>query len=369
MKLHILGALLRKELRLMKRNPIIPKVIAIMPVMVMLIVPLIATLDVKNVDVAVVDNDRTELSRRIWQDMDASEVLSVKAIDDSYDAAADRMRHGKAYVIIDIPQHFTRDLESGKSPLIDVEANGVDAIKGVLGAQYVVSSITESLTAYRSETGAFATPERPAVTYKYNPTLNFRNYMIPALMVMLLIIICGFLPAMSIVQEKESGTIEAMNVTPVPKLAFVLSKLIPYWLAGMLVITVGMLIGWFVYGLAPAGHIGLIYLAAVLFSLVMSGLGVTISNRSNTLIQSIFMMFAVIVIFQLMGGLFTPISSMPQWAQYITLGVPPRYFNEIMRAVYLKGTPLSELLPQFTALAAFAVGLLVTAALTYRKQQ
>lgn len=368
MKLHILGALLRKELRLMKRNPIIPKVIAIMPVMVMLIVPLIATLDVKNVDVAVVDNDRTELSRRIWQDMDASEVLSVKAIDDSYDAAADRMRHGKAYVIIDIPQHFTRDLESGKSPLIDVEANGVDAIKGVLGAQYVVSSITESLTAYRSETGAFATPERPAVTYKYNPTLNFRNYMIPALIVVLIIIICGFLPTLNIVGEKESGTIEAINVTPVKKLTFVLSKLIPYWIAGLIVVTVGMLVGWLVYGLRPEGSILSIYLAAILFTLVMSGLGVAIANMSDTVLQSIFVMFAFIMIFQLMSGLFTPITSMPEWAQLVTVMVPPRYFIEIMRSLYLKATPITELLPQFGALCLFAVGFSLWATLTYRKR-
>ena len=105
-----------------------------------------------------------------------------------------------------------------------------------------------------------------------------------------------------------------------------------------MVISVGMLIGWLVYGLAPAGNIGNIYLAAILFSLVMSGLGVSIANQSATILQSIFVMFAFIMIFQLMGGLFTPISSMPQWAQYITYAVPPRYFIEIMRAVYLKGS-------------------------------
>lgn len=222
---------------------------------------------------------------------------------------------------------------------------------------------------YKSSSEGMPVPESDiSVVYKYNPTLNFKNYMIPGLMVVLVIIICGFLPAINIVNEKQTGTIEAMNVTPVSKMTFVLSKLIPFWVAGVVIVTIGMVIGWAVYGLSPQGPIWSIYLATLLFSLVMSGLGVFISNKSATIMQSIFLMFAFIMIFQLMAGLFTPISSMPQWAQYITYMVPPRYFIEIMRAVYLKGTTMSELLPQFGALTAFAAGMLLLAAFTYRKQ-
>lgn len=188
-------------------------------------------------------------------------------------------------------------------------------------------------------------------------------------MVVLLILICGFLPALNLVSEKESGTIEAMNVTPVGRFTFVLSKLIPFWAVGLLVVTVGMLVGWLVYGLVPAGHIAYIYLAAILFTLVMSGLGVSIANRSSTLLQSIFVMFAFIVIFQLMGGLFTPIASMPRWAQVLTYAIPPRYFIEIMRAVYLKGAGIADLWQQYAALAAFALLFCLVAAKTYRKRE
>lgn len=369
MKMSVLGALLRKEVLLMKRNPIIPKVIVMMPLMVMLVIPLVATMDVKNVGVVVVDNDRTELSRQISSDINASESLDVRYIVDNYSTALEEIRLGNADVIVDIPPHFSRDMVSAEMPQIDVEANGVNATKGVLGAQYTVASIAATLREYREAQGMDIPDREASVIYKYNPTLNFRNFMIPALMVMLLIIICGFLPAMSIVQEKQSGTIEAMNVTPVSKLSFVLSKLIPYWIAGIVVITVGILVGRLVYGLAPVGNIGLVYLASMLFSMLMAGLGVVISNKSSTLIQSIFMMFAIIVIFQLMSGLFTPISSMPEWAQTVTWFIPPRYFIEIMRDVYLKGTTFTELLPQFGALALFTVLMFVTAALTYRKQQ
>ena len=192
--------------------------------------------------------------------------------------------------------------------------------------------------------------------------------MIPALMTVLLIIICGFLPALNLVSEKETGTIEAMNVTPVSRMTFVLSKLIPFWMVGLFVVTIGMLIGWLVYGLVPQGSIGAIYLATILFSLIMSGFGVAIANRSATMLQSIFVMFAFIMIFQLMSGLFTPISSMPQWAQCITYVIPPRYFIEIMRSVYLKGSTVAELWQPYAALLTLAVILSSIAAGTYRKK-
>ena len=219
--------------------------------------------------------------------------------------------------------------------MVDIESNGVNATKGMLGARYVSQSVIETLRQWQTENGLSAISSEPSVINRYNPTLDFRNYMIPALMVVLLIIICGFLPALNLVSEKEEGTLDAMNVTPVSRLTFVLSKLIPFWIIGLIVVTVGMLVGWLVYGLVPEGNIGAIYLATILFSLVMSGLGVSIANQSATMLQSIFVMFAFIMIFQLMSGLFTPIGSMPPWAQAITYAIPPRYFIEIMRAVYL----------------------------------
>lgn len=365
MNLKILGALLRKELLLMKRNPFIPKIILVMPLMVMLVIPLVATLDVRNVSVTVVDNDRSQLSRRMITDIAMAEALNVTAVGSSYAEAIGRVERGEADVIIAIPPRFSRDF--GK---LEVEANGVNATKGTLGAQYVMKSVAGTLERWREEEGAPVSQEVDvmSVVDRFNPTLDFRNYMIPALMVVLLIIICGFLPTLNLVNEKETGTIEAMNVTPVGKFTFVLSKLIPFWGAGLLVVTVGMLVGWLVYGLAPVGNVGAIYLAAVLFSLLMSGLGVTIANGSATILQSIFVMFAVIMVFQLMGGLFTPISSMPEWAQWITYVVPPRYFNEIMRAVYLKGASVAELWQQYLALMLFALFLSILAALTYRKR-
>ncbi|MDE5595577.1 MAG: ABC transporter permease [Muribaculaceae bacterium] len=367
MKIRILKALLKKEVMLMKRNPIIPKIILVMPLMVMLVIPLVANLDVKNVKVVVVDNDRSQLSRRMIANLNAAAAITVNAYSDTHEEALANVEHGDADVILNIPYDYSKRIVLGGTS-VSVEANGENATKGLLGAQYVSQSVLMTLQQWQIENGITVKPAEISVVNRYNPTLNFKNYMIPALMVVLLIIICGFLPALNLVSEKESGTIEAMNVTPVDKLTFVLSKLIPFWVVSILVVTVGMVVGWLVYGLAPEGNIGVIYLATILFSLVMSGLGVTIANQSATMLQSIFVMFAFIMIFQLMSGLFTPINSMPQWAQVFTYFIPPRYFIEIMRAVYLKGASISELWLQFSALTVFAVVLIVISAKSYSKR-
>ncbi len=367
MKLRILKALLQKEVKLMRRNPLIPKIVLVMPIMVMLVPPLVANLDVKNVEVTVVDNDHSQLSTRIIADIQAAETLTVTAVCNTHNEAMMTVEAGKADVVLTIPRGYAKYPVNG-NVAVDVEANGVNATKGMLGAQYVSQSVMGTLSKWCMDNGIATPMSEISVINRYNPTLNFRNYMIPALMVVLLIIICGFLPALNLVSEKESGTIDAMNVTPVSRFIFVLSKLIPFWIVGLLVVTVGMLIGRFVYGLTPEGSIWAIYFATILFSLVMSGFGVAIANKSATMLQSIFVMFAFIMIFQLMGGLFTPIRSMPEWAQCVTYVVPPRYFIEIVRSVYLKGTTVSELWLQYSCLAGFALLTCLLAAFSYKKR-
>lgn len=373
---RILRALLRKEVIGIRRNPLVPRIIFMLPIMTMLVMPLVATMDVKHVDIALIDNDHSELSRRMAADINASKYLTINEVCTTYDEALQCLEGGDIDVILTIPPDYEQSVASSATasgartslPKVDIEANGVNATKGTLGAQYTAQSVASSLMQYLGDTGVQISGSDISVLNMYNPTLDFRNYMIPALIVILLIIICGFLPTLNLVGEKESGTIEAINVTPVGKFTFVLSKLIPYWIIGLLVVTIGMAIGWMVYGLRPQGSILGFYLASVLFSFVMSGLGLLIANKSDTMMQSIFVMFAIIIIFQLMGGLFTPIASMPQWAQWITYLIPPRYFIEIMRAIYLRGTPIAELLPQFGALALYALTFSALAALTYRKQ-
>ena len=366
--MRILKALLIKEFIMLRRDAFLLRTIILLPLVVMLVLPLVANMDVKNAGIAVVDNDMSQLSRRIIADMDASEHLSVSESSFTYGEAMAAIEDGSADAMITIPQGYARQLQEGHLPKLDIRANGVDATKGMLASRYALQSLGSTLSQWKAETGYYIPDTRASLLYMFNPTLNYRNYMIPALMVVLLVVICGILPALNLVTEKEFGTIEAMNVTPVGKLTFVLSKLIPFWITGLLVITLGILVGWLVYGLKPLGSVPAIYLASFIFSLLMSGLGLSVANRSSTMLQTIFVCFAVVIVFMLMGGLFTPIESMPQWAQYFTYIVPPRYFIEIMRSIYLKGASMTDLWIDYAALCGFALLFLLISALTYKKR-
>ena len=251
---------------------------------------------------------------------------------------------------------------------VSITANGVNALKGSLGSQYMVQTVMQTLAELRAEKGLAAGPDPIAVQNRYNPTLEYRFYMIPALMIMLLIMICGFLPALNLVGEKEKGTIEQINVTPVDRFTFTLAKLVPYWVIGLVLLAFAMLLAWVVYGLVPMGSFGAICLAAALFILTMSGIGVVIANNSDTMQQAMFVMFFFVMLFVLMSGLVTPVESMPGWAQWITRFLPPRYFVGIMRAVYLKGTTFAELWGDYAVLAVSASVFGLLAALTYRKR-
>lgn len=360
--------LIQKEFTQIFRNPFLPKLIIIFPVMIMLVMPWVTTMDVRNVGVAIIDEDGSTLSRRITSNVRAAEYFIVSDEATTLDRAQSLLEDCKVDVILQIPKNFERDITSIEPQKLDISANAVNATKGSLGGQYLVQTIASTLSTYMSEQGIQQASDLVVVQNRYNPTLNYRHLMIPALMIMLLILICGFLSAINIVIEKENGTIEQINVTPVGKVTFILAKLIPFWLIGLFVITVAMGVAWIAYGLTPLGSLGNIYLATILFILGFSGFGVAVANLSDNIQQTMFVMFFFIIIFILLSGLLTPISSMPEWAQKFTIILPPRYYIEIMRAVYLKGTTFMEMWHNFAALGIFVVLFNAIAALTYKKQ-
>lgn len=360
--------LLQKEFLQIRRNPFLPRLIVAFPLVVMLIMPLVMTMDVRNVNVAVVDLDRSTASRRIASHIGASEYLSLAQTTSEFDLAMKSLEAGTVDVIVQIPADFERNLAVATPKRIGITANAVNATKGSMGMQYLVQTVARTLGELRGEKSPVETSELITVQNRFNPTLDYRHYMIPALMIMLFILVCGFLPALSIVGEKESGTIEQINVTPVSRLTFTFAKLVPYWLIGFFVLSVAMSVAWLVYGLVPAGSVGAVYLGAILFILTISGFSLTVANFSDTMQQTMFVMFFFIMIFMLMSGLLTPIDSMPEWAQKITVVLPPRYFVEILRSVYLKGTTLAELWSSYIALGIFALFFNILAAITYKKQ-
>ena len=192
--------------------------------------------------------------------------------------------------------------------------------------------------------------------------------MVPALMVMILTMMCGFLPAISIVFEKELGTMEQINVSPVPKSIFIFAKLIPFWTIGFFVISVAFLIAWAIYGLIPAGYFSTIYLFAMIYILAVSGLGIVISNYASSLQQAMFIVFFFLMLFIMLSGLYTSIDSMPEWAKWIAAFNPLKYFMDVMRSLYLKGSNPLQLMKDLSALIGFAVFFNCWAVISYHKK-
>jgi ABC-2 type transport system permease protein len=368
--------LLEKEFKQFFRNAFLPRLVIVFPALVMLVVPWITTMDIRDLRLAVVDLDRSASSGRLVRDLDASSCFYLEDLTDSYGAALEKMEYGLADAVVGIPSGFEKDLLlKGTAPVL-LSINTVNGTRGVLGGSYlsaVMADFSQRFLAERPASASLPTGPMPRVElitqHRYNPLLDYKLFMIPALMVILLIVMCGFLPTLTIVGEKERGTIEQMNVTPVSKFMFIIAKLIPYWLMGMVVLSVCMALAYFVYGLAPKGNILIIYLFAFLFVLSVSGLGLVISNYSNTLQQAMFVMFFFVMVFQLMSGLLTPIRSMPGWAQWITVFNPPRYFIQMMRLVYLKGGSITDLSTEFFALLAFVIFFGLWAVASYRKRE
>jgi ABC-2 type transport system permease protein len=321
----------------------------------------------------VVDNSHSPYSSRLINKVAASGYFRITDVSDNYRDAIKSVELDQADVVLEIPPKFEQDLVNNKNTEVMISANTVNVMKGGLGSAYLAGIMGDFGTEVRNEwvqapsrnTG----PSLQIVSqYRYNPHLSYTIYMIPALMVMMLAMICGFIPALNIVGEKEKGTMEQMNVTPVNKFTFILSKLIPHWIIGFIALTICFFVAWLFYRLVPVGHLSTIYLFAAVFVLAFSGFGLVISNYANTIQQAMFMMFFVVITFIFLSGLYTPVSSMPDWAQRVSTISPLKYMMQVIRLVYLKGSTFHELIPQFIALSGFAIFFNGWAVYSYRKR-
>jgi ABC-2 type transport system permease protein len=373
----MLKYLLEKEFKQFFRNSFLPRLVVVFPVMIMLVVPWIATMDIKDICVIVVDLDRSASSEQLVKDIEASPYFLLEGVFNNYDAALEKIEFGFADAIVEIPSGFEKDLTVKKTVPVQLSINTVNGTRGILGSSYLGAIMANFSQRYLSENPAAVAEHAPGnyintsimVQNRYNPLLDYKLFMIPAFMVIILIVMCCFLPTLNIVSEKEHGTIEQMNVTPVSKFMFILAKLIPYWLMGMVILSICMALAYFVFGLYPKGNILIIYLFSFLFILAMSGFGLVVSNNSNTMQQAMFVMFFFVMVFQLMSGLLTPIRSMPEWAQWVTVFIPPRYFVQMMRLVYLKGGSITDLSTEFFALLGFVTFFGLWAVISYRKRE
>uniref|UniRef100_A0AB33J8G9 Transport permease protein n=1 Tax=Prevotella sp. GTC17254 TaxID=3236794 RepID=A0AB33J8G9_9BACT len=360
----ILKYLIRKEFIQMRRNSFLPRLIVMFPIVIMCVIPWVASMEVRDVAVRVVDHDHSQQSVQLIHRIEASRYFSFQGISASYTEALQEVEKGRADAIVEIPRFYARDIAQGKIPQVLIAANAVNGMKGSLGASYLGRIVVQSLPAR----AGMPTVKGGIVTKNlYNPHQDYKVFMIPALMAMIMIMICGFVPALNIVGEKEAGTIEQINVTPVSKFDFIMAKLIPFWLIGMVDLTVCLLISWLLYGLVPAGNVLLIYLLAVLLAVVFSSIGLIVSNYSDTMQQAMLVMWFILMCMMLLSGLFTPTRSMPDWAQGMVIFIPVHYFIDGMRAVFVHGAGFTGIATQLSALFIFALLTGVWAVVSYRK--
>ena len=341
--------LIQKEFLQIRRNSFMPKIIFIFPIMVMCVMPWVMNQEVKNIRVDVVDIDRTTQSQQLVHQIEASNYFIFNAQQPTYHAAMKDIESSKADIILEI-----RD---GKYL---IAANAVNGTKGSIGSAYLSQIVSTSA-------GSDPQPPNLGGLFLYNKTQSYKVFMIPALMGILMMMLCGFLPALNIVGEKEKGTIEQINVTPVSKWSFILAKLIPYWIIGLMVLTLCLVLSWLVYGITCQGSLGLVYLLAILLALFFSSFGLIVSNYSDTMQQAMLVMWFFVVCLMLLSGLFTPVRSMPDWAYLTTYVNPMHYFVDAIRTVFVRGGGFQSIAHQLLALVLISSVMSVWAVVSYKK--
>lgn len=372
----ILKYLIQKEFTQIRRNGFLPKLVIVFPIVIMCVMPWVMNQEVKNIRVDVVDNDRSTMSQQLVHEIEASRYFIFNGQKPSYAAALRDIERSKADVILSIPPSYGHDMTTGGNPQALVAANAADPMKGSMGASYlaqiVAGAYADGLKNVSVGSGAAsynATNHDISVLNLYNKNLDYKVFMIPALMGILLMLFCGFLPTLNIVGEKETGTIEQINVTPVGKFTFILSKLVPYFLIALLVMTTCFILSWLVYGITCRGSLPMVYLISILLAMTFSGIGLTISNYSDNMQQAIFVMWFIVVCMMLLSGIFTPVRSMPDRIQYIVDINPMHYYIDAVRTVFVRGGTFSSIWQQVVALAAFAGIMDVWAVASYKKNK
>lgn len=379
--MRALRVLLRKEFLQIRRDPTIVRLLFVMPVVQLLILANAASFEVKQSRLWVVDSDRSAMSEGLVQRLVGTGRFVVAGRsarqDDGYEAVLSR----GADAILAIPPDFARDLRRTRRATVQLAFNAEDGAQAGVASSYA----TEIVARYGAEltvqldpqlAGVAAAREAPRrgrprveVTRRnwYNPTLEYRWYMVPGILVQLITIAGTIMTALNIVREKEAGTLDQLNVTPVSRTTFIAAKLIPFWIIGLVQLTVGLLAATLLFRVPVVGSLALVYGAAAVYLVAALGLGLWISSVAETQQQAMFVAFSLMMVYILMSGLFTPVRSMPDWAQAVAALNPLMHFIALMRGVLLRGAGVLDVLPRLGALALGAVALMTLAVRQYRK--
>lgn len=336
-------------------------IIVVMPFIQIVILGFAISTDVRNMSLGIVDMDLSASSRRIVDAFSVTESFTLKHAASSVKEAQELIDNGSIKIALVIPQHFERDLKRGDSPKIQAIIDGVDGNSAGVSMAYVNQIgqllqkewLSQSGQAREKISSMRLVQIEPRMLY--NATLESQNNIVPGIVAVLLTMITAFLTGMSIVREKEIGTLEQLMVTPIRSYELMLGKIIPFVILGFLLMNVGILATGLIFNLWMKGSLFLLYAMSLIFMLSTLGLGIFASTISQTQQQAMFISWFFAIFAILLSGFFIPIENMPDWVQGVTYLNPLRYFMVIIREIYLKGTGAAYLLKETMAMAFFGI--------------
>ncbi len=364
--------IVQKEFIQVFRNRMMLPIIFVVPIIQLIILVHAATFEMKHIKMAVVDLDLSSSSRKMTSKFQGSPFFRVTYASFSYAEAENEMKKGNVDVIVHIPYGFEKRLMTENLSKIQLVINAINgATAGLINAycNIIIMDFNREMLSTNLDIASKVSLSNIVVTpnYWYNPKLNYKTYMVPGILVLLVTIIGLLLSGMNIVREKEIGTIEQINVTPVKKIQFIAGKLIPFWILALAELVVGLTLGKLMFNIPIVGSLWLIFLSAGVYLMVILGFGLIVSTLTHTQQQAMLVSFFFMVIFILMSGLFTAIESMPDWAQVLDRLNPIAYFIKIMRMVMLKGSSFHDIRDPFYSLVTYAIASISLAVWRYRK--
>jgi ABC-2 type transport system permease protein len=381
--MRALRFLLRKEFLQIFRDRTIVGMLLIVPIVQLLVLASAATFEVRSARVYVVDQDHSPMSRGVVDRLAASGRFVPTQSSPSTSEGNEAMLEGSTEMILVIPRRFERDIVRERRASVQLIFNAEDgAAAGVMqsyasailisyGAELGARLSPAAMTIAGASTGPSPVRGRPLIEIRrrgwYNPSMNYHDYMVPGIIVELVTIVGTLLTAMNIVREKEAGTLDQLNVTPIKRWAFIAAKLIPLWAFAMVDIGLGLIVARLVFNVPMVGSVALIFLAGSIYLVGALGIGLWISTAVQTQQQAMFLAFALLMGYLLMSGLFTPIRGMPMWAQWTTYVNPIALFVQVMRSVMLKGAGIADIARQLLSLVAIGAIAMGVAVRQYHK--
>ena len=363
-------ALARAEVLHVVRDRATLAQIVVVPIVQLLILANAATFAIRSAPIWVVDMDHSQSSRAVTSRLGASGYFEIVGVSPAAPPANEAMLRGDVALVLTMPDQFEHSLVREHAATVHLDVN---AEKGS-AANIVQSYAMQILNGYAAELGAELHPSESRrggiVTVArgwYNPTLNYKHYMVPGILVALVTIIGTLVTAQNIAREKEMGTLEQLNVTPITKAEFITAKLLPFWVLALVDLALGLAVGALVFGVPMRGSLALLFLAASVYLVVALAIGLWISTLVETQQQAMFVTFFILMIYLLMSGLFTPVDSMPRWVQLASELNPVRHFVTISRAILVKGAGIREIALPLGALAVYGAVVLALAIRQYDK--